>query len=126
VKARFAGAALVAAAVLAVAGCGGGEDSGTPQGDVGGPTIGVSITLADCTDWQDATVEERLGTIEQIANFAGGAIPGQGEVSRATLDPDRAYEVMEGYCEQEFARGFKLYKLYTRAAAFEGVEAPAQ
>ncbi len=123
---RRTAAALAAVALLAAAGCGGGSDSGTPQGDVGGPTIGVPITLADCADWQDATVDERLGTIEQIANFAGSPIPGEGEVHRETLDADEAYDVMERYCEQEFARGFKLYKLYIRAVPFAGLEAPEQ
>jgi hypothetical protein len=120
-------AAALAAAALAVAGCGGGSDSGTPQGDVGGPTIGVPITLADCTDWQDATVDERLGTIEQIENFAGGPVVGGPEGARGpTLDPDRAYDLMEEQCANEFARGFKLYKVYVRAAAFEGIETPEQ
>jgi hypothetical protein len=120
-------AAAAGAVALAVAGCGGGSDSGTPQGDVGGPSIGVSITLADCTDWQEATVDERLGTIEQIENFAGGPVVGAGEGARGpTLDPDEAYDLMDKYCEQELARGFKLYKLYVRAAAFQGIEIPEQ
>jgi len=47
-------------------------------------------------------------------------------VHRETLDPDEAYDIMERYCEQEFARGFKLYKLYIRAVPFAGLEAPEQ
>jgi hypothetical protein len=36
------------------------------------------------------------------------------------LDDARAYKVLESYCANSFARGFKLYKLYERAAAFVG------
>jgi len=32
----------------------------------------------------------------------------------------QAYKVLESYCKNYFARGFKLYKLYERAAAFVG------
>lgn len=113
---RTLAAALAVAAALAGAACGDDSSSEAPV-EVGGPTLGVPIQLADCTDWKDATVEERLGTIAQIQNFAGGPVGTEGGQG-ATLDEDRAYEVMENFCEQEFARGFKLYKIYTRAAAF--------
>ena len=36
------------------------------------------------------------------------------------LDDERAYNLLQGYCANRFARGFKLYKLYERAAAFVG------
>ncbi|MBN1527565.1 MAG: hypothetical protein JW895_00770 [Thermoleophilaceae bacterium] len=38
----------------------------------------------------------------------------------AVLSDERAYELFEGYCKAGFAKRFKLYKLYTRAAAFGG------
>ena len=37
------------------------------------------------------------------------------------LDDEKAYDLFDSYCENEFARGFKLYKLYARAAAFSGL-----
>jgi hypothetical protein len=40
------------------------------------------------------------------------------------IDDKDAYNLFNRYCEHEFARGFKLYKLYERAAAFTGQ--PAQ
>ena len=108
------------ALALAFVGCGtDSSSSGTPQGDVGGPTLGVPVQLADCTDWEEASVEERLGTIAQISNFVGGPVGTAGGTG-ATLTEDQAYEVMEGWCGNEYARGFRLYKLYTRAAAFGG------
>ena len=36
------------------------------------------------------------------------------------LDDDRTYTLMQSFCANHFARGFKLYKLYERAAAFVG------
>lgn len=118
-------ASVAAVIALGAVGCGDDSQSGTPQGEVGGPTIGAPIQLADCTDWQDASVEERLGTIAQIRNFAGGPV-GTGNLRGATIDDDKAYEVMENFCENEFARGFRLYKIYTRAAAFGGLESGAE
>lgn len=113
---RAAIAALAVLSTLAISACGDDSTSEAPV-HLGGPTIDVPVQLADCTDWKDATVEERLGTIAQIQNFAGGPV-GTAGGHGATLDQDKAYDVMENFCEQEFARGFKLYKLYTRAAAF--------
>jgi hypothetical protein len=109
-----------------IAGCGGG--SGTqPQVDVG-PNVGQPIALADCTDWKQANVEQRLGTIKQLKDFAGGPIIGNNASSPSgsgsVLDDKDAYELFDGWCSQSYARGFKLYKLYERAAAFTGQ--PAQ
>ncbi|MDP9189897.1 MAG: hypothetical protein M3O25_11665 [Actinomycetota bacterium] len=110
---------MAAAVSLAVAACGDDRGPSTPPVNLGGPGINAPIQLADCTDWQDASVEERLGTIEQIENFAGGPV-GTGGGRGAVLSDDRAYDVMESFCGEEYARGFRLYKLYTRAAAFSG------
>jgi hypothetical protein len=40
------------------------------------------------------------------------------------ITDQQAYDLLQSYCEQPFAQGFKLYKLYQRAAAFKGT--PAQ
>ena len=40
------------------------------------------------------------------------------------MKEDVAYQVMQRWCVHHYARGFKLYKLYERAAAFTGQ--PAQ
>ena len=60
-------AALVALAVLA--GCGG----DAPPADQG---FGVNrdVRLADCDDWNNAGVDERMVTVRDIRNFAGGPI----------------------------------------------------
>ena len=52
----------------------------------------------------------------EIKRFAGGPVGGQGH--GAVLPDDRAYTLFQHYCSYGFASQFKLYKLYTRAAAF--------
>jgi hypothetical protein len=111
---------VVAASVFA--GCGSG--SGTqPQVDVG-PNVGQAIALADCNDWNQANTEQRLGTIQDLKNFAGGPVVGNNANSPsgtgAVLGDKQAYDLFQNYCKEPFARGFKLYKLYERAAAFAG------
>lgn len=114
---RAAALTLVAAAL---AGCGGsGSEEQAASG--GGPDIsGLPINLADCEDWNDASVEERLATVAQIRDYTGGPVGGTGGGTGAVLDDEKAYDFFESYCENQFARGFKLYKLYGRAAAFSG------
>ena len=103
----LAGAALIA-------GCGGG--SGTqPQIDVG-PNVGQPIALADCNDWNQANTEQRLGTIQQLKDFAGGPVVGNNASVRP--GPARCWTTSRPTtcstttARSSFARGFKLYKLY--------------
>jgi hypothetical protein len=123
---RLLGAAAAVASIALVAGCGGGPNT-QPQVDVG-PNVGQPISLADCNDWNQANTEQRLGTIKQLKDFAGGPVVGNNATSPAgtgsVLDDKAAYELFNRYCSADFARGFKLYKLYERAAAFSGQ--PAQ
>jgi hypothetical protein len=76
----------------------------------------------NCAEWQKADIRERYGTIEDLREFAGSAA-GAGSATGpaghgATLETDKAYKLFQNWCSKDFARGFKLYKLYTRAAAF--------
>ena len=115
-------AVIMVVAVIALAGCGGGSST-QPQVDVG-PNVGQPISLADCDDWNQANTEQRLGTIEQLKGFASGPVIGNNASSPSgtgsVLDDKDAYNLFNGWCEQSYARGFKLYKLYERAAAFTG------
>jgi hypothetical protein len=125
-RARGWAALIVLAIVALLGGCGGGSST-QPQVDVG-PNVGQPINLADCHDWNQANTEQRLGTIQQLKDFAGGPVVGNNASSPAgrgsVIDDKDAYNLFNRYCEQDFARGFKLYKLYERAAAFTGQ--PAQ
>ena len=116
-------AAPAALAVVGIlAGCGGGSGN-QPQVDVG-PNVGQPISLADCNDWNQANTEQRLGTIKQLKDFAGGPVVGNSATAPsgtgAVLDDKQAYDLFNRYCAASFAGAFKLYKLYERAAAFEG------
>jgi hypothetical protein len=124
----IAAAGLLAAAALG--GCGGGSHTATsrpartqtiPTSRVGGasgnPTLG-NPRLVDCRNWRAGADSERYGTIRELRGFAGG--PSGGGYAGATLPDKTAYRVLEGWCRQSYATYFKLYKLYTRAAAFRG------
>ncbi len=113
---------VIAASVLfglaALIGCGGSDASNTASG--AGPHIGVALRLADCNDWNQADVSERLGTVQQLHDFAGGPSGSPGGHGNV-LSAKRGYDVLDNWCRNNFARAFKLYKLYTRAAAFSSL-----
>jgi len=119
---RAAAVAFAVVGVALIAGCGSG--SGTqPQIDVG-PNVGAPINLADCNDWNQADTSQRLGTIQQLKAFAGGPVVGNNASdpsgTGSVLSDKQAYGLFDNYCKNQFARGFKLYKLYERAAGFAG------
>jgi hypothetical protein len=125
---RIARAALATGLLVAIlAGCGSGSSQPPRLG--AGPNVGAPINLADCHDWNQATTEERLGTLAQLKNFAGGPVLGGSAANPeantgAVLDDKKAYDLLDSACKPTFAQGFQLYKLYQRAAAFAGE--PAQ
>jgi hypothetical protein len=83
--------------------------------------VGASIRTDNCTDWKRGTVEQRRGTVVQLRNFAGGPVGSSAGIQNGpVLDDARAYDLLQSYCARYLARGFKLYKLYERAAAFLG------
>jgi hypothetical protein len=83
--------------------------------------VGESIRLDNCADWRKATVAQRHTTVVALRRFAGGPVGSSAGIQNGpVLSDDRAYKLFQGYCANAFARGFKLYKLYTHAAAFAG------
>ena len=96
----------------------------TPPKPGAAPDVGQPISLADCNDWNQATTAQRRGTLEQLKGFAGGPIVGNDASAPsglgAVLDDQDAYDLLSRWCGMRFARAFKLYKLYERAAAFTG------
>lgn len=117
---RFCAAILVPLALL-LGGCLGGGSGSDGPANVAGATIGGSIRDADCADWRTAGPSQRKNTIHDLKAFAGGPVgerPGTG----ATLSDQKAHDLFEGACRPRYARGFKLYKLYTRGAAFQKFE----
>jgi hypothetical protein len=77
--------------------------------------VQTSARETDCDDWNRASVEDRQVIVESIAEFEGGGP--SGTVGR-TMPAEQAYEVFDRFCDRDYAGAFKLYKIYTRAAAF--------
>jgi len=106
-------------ALAALAGC---TSDSSRQGSgaqgSGGERIGVPVRLANCRDWEKATSRQRFGTVREIRRVLGGPVGGEGGARGRTLKDQQAYDLFDRACAQRFAKGFKLYKLYARAAAF--------
>ena len=118
-KTRRAAALIGCAALLG--GCGGSSTPKKQPFPTTGAGVGTSIRTANCTDWKRGTVEARRRTVVQLRGFAGGPVGSSNGIQNGpVLDDTRAYKILESYCSNEFARGFKLYKLYERAAVFLG------
>jgi hypothetical protein len=84
------------------------------------PAVGP-VRSADCSAWKRGAVDQRRATVVALRKFAGGPVGSSSGIQRGpVLDDERAYKVLQSYCKRYFARGFKLYKLYERAAAFVG------
>jgi hypothetical protein len=116
----YLAAALTCWALL-LGGCGG---SGHAKAGAVTPSpygLGGSVRTVDCSDWKRGTLSQRLGAVVQLRDFAGGPVGSSAGIQNGpVLDDRQAYGILQRYCSHYFARGFKLYKLYTRAAAFVG------
>jgi hypothetical protein len=79
------------------------------------------LRLADCTAWNHANEARRKTTVEALRRFAGGPVGSSAGIQNGpVLDDKAAYELLQRFCKHYYARAFKLYKLYTHAAAFIG------
>ena len=118
-------ACACACAAVGLGACGGSSAQNQQAAGNVGPGIGADIRLADCSDWKRETIEDRVATIHTLANINGGPIA-TGTAGPPTAGPvltdKHAYDLFQGYCKLPFARAFKLYKLYGRAAGFAGAQ----
>jgi hypothetical protein len=121
-KARFA-SALICCAVL-LAGCGGDNGSSGSEKRVNDrplQTLPVALRYAECSHWRKGTVEQRRGTVVLIREFAGGPVGSSRGIQKGReIDDGVAYRLIDRACSKRFATGFRLYLLYTHAAAFVG------
>lgn len=92
---------------MVAAGCGNDEPAARES-------FGVKLQTATCTDWQEASPEARQSAVDQLERTTAGP-RNEGN----TLEDDVAYRTLEVRCQPTYARGFLLYRLYTRAAGFE-------
>ena len=118
--------ALLAAAAVLLGGCGEASTShaSTFPTHLAGPVsadVGESARSDTCEQWRKGTVQQRHGALKRLRKFATSPI-GSSKVRKygPTLSESRAYRLFDSLCAKHFARAFKLYKLYERAAAFLG------
>jgi hypothetical protein len=112
--------ALICCTAL-LAGCGGSNHSNARASGGAHLGAGESLRLDNCTNWNEATIAQRRETLAQLRKFSGGPVGSSSGIQHGpVLSDDRAYKLFQNYCAKTFARGFKLYKLYTHAAAFVG------
>ena len=108
-------AAVVALTVALVLSSCGADSRSTDVEPVGEMLAGSVAPMATCSDWSAGTRVERLATIHDIRqqiNLKDGAV-------QTPELPDRAaYRIFRQTCRHRFAAGFRLYKLYARAASF--------
>jgi hypothetical protein len=108
--------------IALVAGCGGNGGSGASDQEKL-PTLPVALRYAECSDWRKGTIDERRGTIRQIREFAGGPVgSSQGMQKGRVMDDNEAYLLIDRNCSKRYAIGFRLYLLYTHAAAYAGIQ----
>jgi len=126
--------AAVLAASAALAGCGDdGEANAAPEkvsaGErepggvidisgtdaVGENLAGSVASLAECRDWNEATPDQKLAT---IADVRGQVSRQDAGITVPALTDAEALTIFDNSCEPGFAQGFRLYKLYARAAGF--------
>jgi hypothetical protein len=69
--------------------------------------------VADCHDWRASSPQDRQSAIDQLERTVAGP-----RKEGNTLSDDVAYGTLDARCRPDFARGFLLYQLYIRAAAF--------
>ena len=112
---------------MALGGCGGDEPSEAAQNrpdepidisgtDPVGQEIGGSVApLATCADWKGASEAEGLAT---IADIRAQLAPQDSGISAPELTDEEAQELFDNACRRSWAAGFRLYKLYARAAGF--------
>jgi len=125
-------AAALAAALLLLIGLGGcGSDDGEPAArDDGRPDRVVDVSgtdpvgqmlagsvaaLVTCRDWKGADEKERLAT---IADIRSQLAPQSSGIEIPELTDEEAAEVFDNSCRPGWAGGFRLYKLYAKAAGF--------
>lgn len=108
--------AVVALGTGALSGCGSGSAEGEVA-EVGPMRAGSVASLAQCSDWMAGDRAQRLATLHDIR----AQVNQTGSEPTTDLSDDEAYAVLQRTCSQPYATGFRLYKLYTRAAAFSSL-----
>jgi hypothetical protein len=114
-------AALLLCAVAPLAGCGGSGSATAASSIPASADVGESARSDTCAQWQAGTVTQRYGALARLKKFAESPVGSSALLKNGhILDDKQAYKLFGSICAHRFARAFKLYKLYERAAAFVG------
>jgi hypothetical protein len=120
---------VAVALALAGAGCGSEDSQATAEADpepqgvvdisgtepVGEMTAGSVASLVECRDWNGATAEQQLATIADVRSQINLEDSG---ISAPALTDEEAQNLFDSACRPAYAQGFRLYKLYSKAAGF--------
>lgn len=113
---RHCAAALAAAAALGACGSSGGDGDEPRRAEPLGPKLGGSVaTMAACKHWAGGSRERKLATIADIRNQVSRDDTG---IEAPPLSDTEAVALFDGECAQPYAKGFRLYVLYARAAGW--------
>ena len=105
--------AAIAVAVLTLPGSSRDDERARPHGVA--LIQGKKLQSASCEDWLAGSARDREDIVAALEYDTGGPTP-YGPAS--TLPAPEAHRLFDRACAKPYARGFLLYQLYTRAAAF--------
>lgn len=123
-RARAVAAVIALGLVPGVAACGGDDAADRAAAERAartkavplGPLLAGSVApLAQCRHWVGGTRIRKLATIDDIRGQVNRRDTG---VTSPALTDEEAYGLFDRACSNGYARGFRLYVLYARAAGF--------
>jgi hypothetical protein len=117
--AALAAAALVAAALVLLLGGGSSPPAKADNGYRKDAVLagGKPLQQASCEQWNAAGKETRAAIVDVLHDVVGGPTPYGPAAALSNADAERLFDTR---CAHPYARGWLLYELYTRAAAFSG------
>jgi hypothetical protein len=81
----------------------------------------LNLQMYKCADWKGASEAERRYVIYRLRQVTSGQVTGTGVRGYGTVVPDdKAHQLFNSYCANDFARGFLLYKLHGFSSVFVG------
>jgi hypothetical protein len=108
--------ALVLVAALALGACGSDEGPKQRFAEPLGQKLGGSVaSLANCSDWAGGPRDRKLATIADIRSQVNRDDTG---IEAPPLSDDEAMKLFDGECAKPYAKGFRLYVIYARAAGW--------
>lgn len=105
----------LAAVCLAAVAAGCGADAQPPAEPLGKKLGGSVAPLASCRDWSGGARERKLATIADIRRQVNRDDTG---IESPPLSDSEAMQLFDRECAQPYAKSFRLYVIYARAAGW--------